>query len=81
MNVELVAGENLSIISAAAEDSQQAVYPLVVEYVGNVPNQPWMAQIVVLLPEKLANAGDVLVSINVRGLQSNKVLVSIRPPP
>ncbi len=81
MNVELVAGENLSIITAAAEDSQQAVHPLVVEYVGNVPNQTWMAQIVVLLPQNLANAGDVLVSINVRGLQSNKVLVSIRPPP
>jgi len=81
MNVELVAGENLSIVTAAAEDSQQTVYPLDVEYVGNVPNQTWMAQIVVLLPQNLANAGDVLVSIKVRGLQSNKVLVSIRPPP
>ncbi|HEX5601470.1 MAG TPA: hypothetical protein VFX63_02930, partial [Pyrinomonadaceae bacterium] len=81
MNVELVAGENLSIVTAAAEDSQQTVYPLVVEYVGDVPNQTWMAQIIVLLPENVANAGDVLVSIKVRGLQSNKVLVSIRPPP
>ena len=81
MNLELVAGENLSIVTAAAEDSHQTVYPLVVEYVGNVPNQTWMAQIVVLLPENLANAGDVLVSIKVRDLQSNKVLVSIRPPP
>lgn len=80
MNVEIVAGENLSIVTAAAEDSQQKVYPLVVEYVGNVPNQTWMAQIVLLLPENIANAGDVLVSIKVRELQSNKVLVSIRPP-
>ncbi len=80
MNVEIVAGEDLSIVKAAAEDSQHTVYPLVVEYVGNVPNQTWMAQIVVLLPENLANAGDVLVSIKVRDLQSNKVLVSIRPP-
>ena len=81
MNVEIVAGENLSIVKAEAQDSQQTVYPLDVEYVGNVPNQTWMAQIVVLLPQNLANAGDVLVSIKVRGLQSNKVLVSIRPPP
>jgi IgA peptidase M64 len=80
MNVEIVAGENLSIVEAVAEDSQQKVYPLVVEYVGNVPNQTWMAQIVVLPPDNLANAGDVLVSIRVRGIQSNKVLVSIRPP-
>ncbi len=81
MNVELVVGEKLEIVTAAAEDSQQTVYPLDVEYVGNVPNQTWMAQIVVLLPGNVANAGDVLVSIKVRGLQSNKVLVSIRPPP
>ena len=80
MNVQLQAGEDLSIIKAAAEDAQQAVHSLTVEYVGNVPNQTWMAQIVVLLPENLANAGNVLVSIKVRGLQSNKVLVSIRPP-
>lgn len=81
MNVEIVAGENLSIVEAIAEDSHQTVYPLDVVYVGNVPNQTWMAQIVVLPPQNLANAGDVLVSIKVRGLQSNKVLVSIRPPP
>ena len=33
------------------------------------------------VPDNLANAGNVLVSIKVRGVQSNKVLVSIRPPP
>ena len=36
-------------------------------------------KIVVLLPENVT--GDVLLSITVRGLQSNKVLVNIRPPP
>ena len=81
MNVELHAGETLSIVTAVAEDVQQTVYPLVVEYVGNVPNQTWMAQINVLLPGSLASAGNVLVSIKVRGLESNKVLVNIRPPP
>lgn len=38
MNVELQAGENLSIVTAEAEDAQHTVYPLTVEYVGNVPN-------------------------------------------
>jgi hypothetical protein len=81
MNVELQAGENFSIVTAEAEDSQQTVYPLIVEYVGNVPNLNWLAQINLRLPDNLANAGNVLVSIKVRGVQSNKVLVSIRPPP
>jgi len=81
MNVELQAGENLSIVTAEAEDSQQTVYPLTVEYVGNTPNLNWLAQINVRLPDNLANAGNVVVSIKVRGVQSNKVLVTIRPPP
>jgi hypothetical protein len=81
MNVELQAGENLSIVTAQAEDLQQTVYPLTVEYVGNVSNLKWLAQINVRLPDNLANAGDVLVSIKVRGVQSNKVVVRIRPPP
>jgi hypothetical protein len=80
MNVELQPGENISIVTAQAEDSQQTVYPLIVEYVGNVPNLNWMAQISVRLPDSLPT-GNVLVSIKVRGLQSNKVLINIRPPP
>jgi hypothetical protein len=80
MNVELQPGENISIVTAQAEDSQQTVYPLIVEYVGNVPNLNWMAQISVRLPDNLP-IGNVLVSIKVRGLQSNKVLINIRPPP
>jgi len=80
MNVELQPGENLSIVTAEAEDSQQTVYPLVVEYVGNVPNQTWMTQINVKLPDNLPT-GNLLISIKVRGVQSNKVPLSIRPPP
>ena len=81
MNVELQPGEDFSIVSAEAEDAQQTVYPLLVEYVGPVPNLNWLSQINVRLPDNIANAGNVLVSIKLRGVQSNKVLVSIRPPP
>ena len=80
MNVELQTGETLSIVTAEAEDAQQNVYPLVVEYVGNVPNQAWLAQINVKLPDNLPT-GNLLISIKVRGVQSNKVPLSIRPPP
>ena len=81
MNVELHAGENFSVVTAEAEDSQGAIYPLMVEYVGIVPSLNWLSQINVLLPENLANAGDVLVSIKLRDLQSNKVVVNIGPSP
>lgn len=81
INVQFQAGESLSIVTAEAEDSQQTVYPLVVEYVGTVPNLNWLTQINVCLPDELANASNVLVRIKVRGSPSNKVLVGIRPPP
>lgn len=81
MNVQLHAGETFAIVTAAAEDSQHTVYPLTVEYVGVVPNFDSLAQINVRLPDSLANAGNVLVSIKVRGVQSNKVLVAIKPQP
>jgi hypothetical protein len=81
MNVDLQPGEDFSIVTAEAEDSQQTIYPLLVEYVGPVPNLNWLTQVNVRLPDNIANAGNVLVSIKLRGVQSNKVLVSIRPPP
>ena len=80
VNVELQPGENFSIVTAEAEDAQQNVYPLVVEYVGPVPNQTWLAQINVKLPDNLP-VGTVLMSIKVRGVQSNKVPITIKPPP
>ena len=80
MNVALQPGETFSIVTAEAEDSQHTIFPLIVEYVGNVPNQSWLAQINLRLPDNLAT-GNVLVSIKVRGVQSNKVPISIRPPP
>ena len=36
---ELMPGENLSIVSAQAEDSQQGIHPMTVEFVGKVPGQ------------------------------------------
>ena len=81
INVQLQPGETFAIVTAEAEDPQHTVYPLIVEYVGVVPNLDSLAQINVRLPDNLANGGNVLVSIKVRGVQSNKVLVGIKPQP
>ena len=80
-NVELLPGDNASVVTAQAEDSQHTIFPLTVEYVGKVPAFDWLAQINVKLPDPLTNAGDVWVSISVQGQPSNKVLVRIRPSP
>ena len=78
-DVELGQGDSISSITAQAEDSQHNVYPMTVEYVGRVPNFDWLIQVVVKMPGEIEGAGDIWVSINVRGVVSNKVLVSIKP--
>lgn len=79
-NVELMAGEEASAITAQAQDSQGRVYPLTVEFVGKVPNFDWLTQINVKLPDGLYT-GDIFgadyiwVSITRGEKQSNKSLI------
>jgi hypothetical protein len=76
-NVELSAGENASAVTAGARDSSSRVHSLAVEFVGKVPNLDWLTQIVVRLPDSLAQAGDVWISISLHGQTSNEVLFKI----
>jgi uncharacterized protein (TIGR03437 family) len=78
-NLDLLPGESVSAVTAQAEDSQHKMYSLPVEFVGKVPQHNWLTQVVVLLPEELANANDVWVSISVRGAVSNKGRIRIKP--
>jgi hypothetical protein len=77
-NVELLSGENSSVVTARAEDTQGS-YPLTVESVRKVPNFSWLTQVVVRLPDQLANKNEVLVSITLRQIASNKALVRLKP--
>jgi len=67
------------VISAQAVDSQQNHYQLTVESVGNVPAFMGLTQIVVKLPDGIVNAGDLQVTITLRGQTSNAVLVGVIP--
>lgn len=78
VNLELRPGENLSTISAQAEDSQQRSYELPVEDLSGVPKFPWLTQVTVKLPDELQGLGDVWLSVSLRGTRSNKVLIKIR---
>jgi uncharacterized protein GlcG (DUF336 family) len=77
MNLQLQPGETASAITADAEDAGHTIYPLIVENVGSVPNQPWATSMVVKLPESLPEAGDVLVRIKYHDIASNRVRVGI----
>jgi len=74
------------VVTAEAMDSQQVVHQLPVEAVQNVPNflgilpqEPFLTQIVLKLPEEIASTGDLQVSLVARNKRSNKVLISVKP--
>ena len=67
------------VVTAKAVDSQQTNYALPVEFVGSLPAFLGSTQVVVKLPDGIVNAGDLQVSITVRGRTSNIVLVGVTP--
>lgn len=77
-NLGLLAGEGVEALTAEAEDSSHTVFPLRVETVTALPELPGVTQIVLRLNGDLP-PGDVLVSIKVHGLTSNKVHIAIEP--
>ena len=64
-------------VTARAVDSQQRVFNLPVEAVGGAKNLSWLAQVTVLLPAELSGAGDLDVSVTVRGVESNKATLRV----
>ena len=77
-NLELKPGENLSAITAQAEDAQQRIYSLPVEAVAPVPDFPWLVQVTVKIPDELQGIPEVWLSVLLRGVNSNKVLIKIK---
>jgi Big-like domain-containing protein len=78
LNLELKPGETVSAITAQAEDAQQKTYLLAVESVSSVPKFPWLIQVIVKLPDELQGAGEVWLSVSLRGNKSNKVSLRIK---
>lgn len=76
INMDLLPGENASAVSVRARDSRFRTYNLSVEFVGKIPNFD-LTQVVVSLPDELAQAGDVWISASLRGQTSNEVLFNI----
>ena len=77
MNLGLQPGEDLSVITADAEDASHRHYALTVEAIRPVPSHEWMNAVVLRLHDEMGNIGDVLVSVSYRGVMSNRVRIAI----
>ena len=78
VNLDLAQGAPLSTIAVQAETST-GIFPLTVEHFGPVPNFSWLKQVVVKLPNEIANSNEVNVSVNTGLFTSNKVIVKLKP--
>ena len=77
-NLELRNGEDVSAITAQAEDSQHRIYALPVEAAVEVPRFTWIKEVTIVVPEQLQGLGDVSVKIALRGVTSNPVFISVK---
>jgi len=78
IGLKLANGEAASAVTASAEDSTGTVRPLTVEFVGQVPNFPWLTQVNLKLTDQIV-PGEVKIRISLHGQTSNPVLVNLRP--
>ena len=71
--------DQISELVVQAEGPAIGTVLLPVEHMMKVPFFDWLTQLQVLLPDNLANAGDVTIRVSWRGVSSNPARVSIKP--
>ena len=84
MNLELLGpygttggGEGTNAFTADAQDAAGTRYPLRVEHASTVPGFPGITMIIVRLADEMGDVGDVLLSLNLHGMSSNRVRIAI----
>ena len=77
MDLELLPGEGANAFTSDVQDASGKIYPLRVEFIGQVPNFPGITMIVVRLADDLGDVGDVLLRVNLHGMSSNRVRMAI----
>ncbi len=77
LNLDLLPGESVSALSADGEDSTHRFYKFKVEDVRPVPGFEGMQQVVVRLSDDIGDAGDILLRLNLHGVASNRVRISV----
>ena len=77
-NLSLLPGDSASAVTVRAEDAQQRVFPLTVEFIGALPQFSSLTQIVVRVPADLQTADSFWISLSYRNSTSNKALIMLR---
>lgn len=78
-NVDLLPGDDASVVAAQAQDPLGNVFTLPVENVVKVPSFDWITEVIVKLPDGLKNAAQAQVSVSARGQTSNAAVIQLTP--
>jgi len=78
-NIDLLPGDDASVVTAQVQDSQGNPIPLAVENVVKIPGFDWITEVIVRLPDGLANLTQAQVSVTARGQTSNAAVIQIAP--
>jgi len=79
-NLDLLQGEDFSVVTVQAVDTQNTPYLLSVEYVGKVPGFNWLSSVIVRLPDTQSFSGDLSIGVSLHGANSNGAVLSIKAP-
>jgi hypothetical protein len=77
-NLDIPPG-HASEVQAFAENGTLGSVSIPIEHIGKVPSFSFITQIQVILPDTVANTGDVWIRLSWRGVSSNHARVSIKP--
>ena len=78
VELDLISGELLSVITAQAIDQSQVEHALTVDDLRKVPGFPWMTQLTVRLPSNLVVPNQLSVSVTARGKTSNAATIRVQ---
>jgi len=78
-NIDLLPGDDASLVTAQAQDSQGNMFTLPVENVVKVPSFDWITEVIVSLPDGLANLTQAQVTVKARGPTSNAAVIQLTP--
>ena len=76
-NLDLLASENSSAVTARAEDAQMSQFPMTVEHVSKLVGFDF-SEVVVRLPDNLPTGQSLFISVTLRGQTSNKARITMR---
>ena len=77
MDLELLSGEGANAFTVDVQDSSGKLYPLRIEFMGQVPGFPGITMFIVRLADDIGDVGDVLLGLNLHGMASNRVRMGI----